>query len=156
MLSKAIAIFKWCLYIAILMYDMNIYDCGLKWAYLMLTENGNILDFPIFTVHLTAAPITLICPVTSNWTQILWFTAVGFLLLLPDEINVHLYCYSENKNKGIGNLVSIWKLLKSLVHLLGKCHHVLHIVSEINWLKVYYVTFQLQSLPFLCTALQCD
>lgn len=48
------------------MYDMNIFDNRLIWAYLMLTENGNILDFPISTVHLIAQPITFICPVTSN------------------------------------------------------------------------------------------
>lgn len=53
-------------------------------------------------------------------------------MLLPDEINVRLYWYSENKDKGTGNLVSVWKKLKSLVHDLGKCHHVLHIVSELN------------------------
>lgn len=66
------------------MYDMNIFDNRLIWAYLMLTENGNILSFPISTVHLIAQPITLICPVTSNWTQLVWFTVVDFLLLLPE------------------------------------------------------------------------
>lgn len=53
-----------------LMYDMNTFDNRLIWAYLMLTENGNILDFPphillhlpVPTLLLTAEPHWDKCP----------------------------------------------------------------------------------------------
>lgn len=92
-----------------LMYDMNTFDKRLMWAYIMLTDwkwQYFALPPPQFysSLHSLAkmnshVSFTLICLITTNCTLILRFTVVALLLSLPDKINIHLSCYTENEDK---------------------------------------------------------
>lgn len=147
-----------------LMYDMNTFHKRLIWAYIMLTDwkwqyfglpppqfYSSLHSLAKMNSHISFA---LICPITTNCTLILRFTVVALLLSLPDKINIHLSCYTENEDKRNGK-----SKLMSAGTCFGKmwiCVALIVIIKQC-WLEIYLCFPNCHLLdPFLYPALLCD